>query len=199
MKKTRYLLLTAFLLASLFITASPARPAYAATLTVTNNNDSGTGSLRQAIADSNPGDTIDFDDDLSGDTITLDSQLTIDKHLTIDATSLASNVIISGNDNVRVFYVNAGVTAELKGLEIVHGQADNGGGIYNGGELTVTDSTFFDNSATYYGGGMLNEYSNPTLTNVTFSGNLANLQGGGMLNNSSSCLLYTSPSPRDRS
>src|SRR5262245_28284668 len=32
----------------------------AATITVTNTNDSGAGSLRQAIADANDGDTIDF-------------------------------------------------------------------------------------------------------------------------------------------
>src|SRR3954447_17304204 len=35
-------------------------PAYAATITVTNTNDSGPGSLRQAIIDSNAGDTITF-------------------------------------------------------------------------------------------------------------------------------------------
>src|SRR3954463_15224466 len=34
--------------------------AHAATITVINTNDSGPGSLRQAIIDSNPGDTITF-------------------------------------------------------------------------------------------------------------------------------------------
>ena len=37
-----------------------AAPAFAVTLTVSNTNDSGAGSLRQAIADAAPGDTIDF-------------------------------------------------------------------------------------------------------------------------------------------
>jgi hypothetical protein len=50
------------------------------TLTVTNANDSGAGSLRQAIADAGPGDTILFD---SGFTIRLASPLSIDKDLTI--------------------------------------------------------------------------------------------------------------------
>ena len=36
-----------------------------------------------------------------------------------------------------------------------------GGGVYNGGTLTVTDSTVSDNTATYYGGGIFN---NGTLT-----------------------------------
>ena len=58
--------------------------AQAATLTVINTNDSGSGSLRQAIAAAAPGDTINFS--LSGCpcTITLISgELVIDKSLTI--------------------------------------------------------------------------------------------------------------------
>src|ERR1051325_11414738 len=38
---------------------------------VTNTNDSGPGSLRQAIADANSGDTIQFDPALIGQTINL--------------------------------------------------------------------------------------------------------------------------------
>jgi hypothetical protein len=37
-----------------------AMQAYAATITVTNTNDSGGGSLRQALADANDGDAISF-------------------------------------------------------------------------------------------------------------------------------------------
>ena len=37
-----------------------AMPADAATITVTNTNDSGLGSLRQALHDANDGDTITF-------------------------------------------------------------------------------------------------------------------------------------------
>ena len=49
---------------------------------VTNTNDNGPGSLRQAIADASPGDTIDLSG-LTG-TISLTSgQLAIDKSLTI--------------------------------------------------------------------------------------------------------------------
>ena len=58
--------------------------ASAATITVTNTNDSGIGSLRQAISDSSPGDTIDFDSSLNGLTITLTTgELLIDKDLSI--------------------------------------------------------------------------------------------------------------------
>jgi hypothetical protein len=47
--------------------------AHANTITVTNTNDSGPGSLRQALAEANDGDTIDFDPSLNGQTITLTS------------------------------------------------------------------------------------------------------------------------------
>ena len=43
------------------------------TLVVTNNDDSGPGSLRQAIADAGSGDTITFAHSLRGQTITLSS------------------------------------------------------------------------------------------------------------------------------
>ena len=40
--------------------ASVSRAAPAATITVTSLNDSGPGTLRQAISNASPGDTIDF-------------------------------------------------------------------------------------------------------------------------------------------
>ena len=53
-------------------------------ITVNNTNDSGPGSLRQALADANDGDTINFDVSLKGQTIALTSgELVIDKSLTI--------------------------------------------------------------------------------------------------------------------
>jgi hypothetical protein len=45
--------------------------AYAAIITVTNTGDSSIGSLRQALADANDGDTINFDPALNGQTIKL--------------------------------------------------------------------------------------------------------------------------------
>jgi hypothetical protein len=47
------------------------------TLTVTNNLDSGSGSLRADIAAAQSGDTINFDPSLNGQTITLNSELFI--------------------------------------------------------------------------------------------------------------------------
>src|SRR5213079_2799888 len=52
----------------------------AATITVTNTNDSVAGSLRQALADAVDGDTINFDSSLNGQRITLTTgELLVDK------------------------------------------------------------------------------------------------------------------------
>src|SRR5581483_10746624 len=53
----------------------------AATITVTNTNDSGAGSLRQAIADAMPGDTINFS--VTGAITLTSGALGITKNLTI--------------------------------------------------------------------------------------------------------------------
>jgi len=63
--------------------AIPVRPALAATLMVTTTSDSGPGSLRQVIAEATSGSAIAFDPSLAGQTITLASDLIIDKDFSI--------------------------------------------------------------------------------------------------------------------
>src|SRR4051794_33323571 len=73
------------------------------TLTVTNNLDSGAGSLRAEIARANSKDTIVFAPALAGKTITLTSgELDITRSLTIRGPG-AGNLSISGGDAWRVF------------------------------------------------------------------------------------------------
>ena len=149
-------------------------------ITVANADDSGPGSLRQAIADVCAGGTITFDDDY---TITLASELVIAKDVTIDG--VGHDVIVSGNNAVRVFYVNEGVTFNLQNLVVANGNAaTNGGGIYNNrGTLNITNATFSSNAAAIDGGGMYNEEGDSALTNVTFTGNSsAEGSGGGIVN-----------------
>ena len=113
------------------------------TLTVMNNNDSGSGSLRATIAAAASGDTINFSSKLKGETITLTSgELTVGVNLTIDGPG-ANQLAISGDDASRVFEIAAGLNVTISGLTITHGYAlDQGGGILNdGSNLTLSGDT----------------------------------------------------------
>jgi hypothetical protein len=162
--------------------------AQAATISVTNTNDSGAGSLRQALADAVDGDTINFDSSLNGQTITLTSgELLVNKSVTIDGPG-AAILAVNGNAISRVFHVGAGMTVTISGLSIVNGYSEVGGGaIYNErSTLTVTDCIIAGNFAGV-AGGIWNDSSfggSATLTvnNSTFSGNSVWFLGGGILN-----------------
>src|SRR3954462_5945372 len=73
------------------------------TITVTNTNDSGPGSLRQALADANGGDTIDATG-VSGAIILTSDQLLVDKSITILGPG-ADNLAVDGNAKSRVLYI----------------------------------------------------------------------------------------------
>jgi hypothetical protein len=175
------LLLTLALLP--LLTATPAR---AAGFTVTNTNDSGPGTLRQAILDANTiagADTITFS--VSG-TITLASTLpAIGDELTIDGTG--QSITISGNNAVQVMVANSGTTLNLNTLTIANGLCSNcpGGGIYTfDGTINVNHSIFSGNRAACdagcgtSGGAIANLDGVVNVNNSTFSGNSTHTGGG---------------------
>src|SRR6266849_5575211 len=86
--------------------------ASADTITVVNTNDSGPGSLRQALADANDGDTINFDSSLTG-TITLTSgELLVNDSITISGPG-ANTLAVNGNAASRVFHIASGKTVTI--------------------------------------------------------------------------------------
>ena len=98
---------------------------------VVNTNDSGAGSLRNAIDNSPAGSDIFFGIPLfdSPQTITLTSgELAINKNLNIFGKG-ADKLIISGNDTYRVFNIGSNFNVHLSGLTIINGNAGEGGGI----------------------------------------------------------------------
>ena len=153
------------------------------TLTVTNNLDSGAGSLRADIAAAHNGDTIVFAPSLDGQTITLTSgELLIRKNLTIAGPG-AGELTVSGNNASRVFEVTKTPNSvTLSGLTISNGvangvgQLSGGGGILNHGTLTVSGGTLSGNSAAQ-GGGIFND-GTLTVSNSTLTGNSASYGGG---------------------
>ncbi len=169
------------------------------TWTVNSLGDSGTGTgtsgdLRYVItqADQTQGDNaINFA--VTG-TITLNSALP-DLSNTTGVTDIegpgASSLTVarssaSGTPDFSVFTVDSSVTANLTGLTISGGLSASGGGIYNEGTLTVTNSTIDNNSAysNEYGMGGGGIYNNGTLmvTNSTVDNNSSGF-GGGIYNN----------------
>src|SRR5207247_915857 len=121
------------------------------------------GSLRAAIAAAASGDTINFSLTTPA-TITLSTALTIDstsnKSLTISGPG-AAGLTISGADSVPVFVIQpligggGQITVTMSGLSIQHGSSLLGGGIYNGGTLTLVDCSVAHNTVgTQFGGGI---------------------------------------------
>ncbi|MHC5856139.1 Calx-beta domain-containing protein [Nostoc sp.] len=159
------------------------------TYIVTNTNDSGAGSLRQAIINANndPGiETILFDTtgifgDATPDTITLTSgELNITEGVIIQGTG-ANKLTISGNNTSRVF--NATASLSIDGLKITGGNGANGGGIYSTSSVIVSNSTFSGNTASTSGGGIYSS-SSVTVSDSSIFGNTASSNGGGIYSSS---------------
>ena len=163
--------------------ASPGA-ASGATLTVTTTTDGGAGSLRQAIADAAPGDTIDFP--AGTYTLTTGAELVIDKNLTLNGAGAGSTIIEAATSSAaatsRIFNITGGAVA-IADVTVRNGRitAGLGGGINNLGTLTVTNSIVSGNTAG--GGGGIINLGTLTLTNSRVSGNTASDgDGGGIYN-----------------
>ncbi len=171
------------MLAGLCITLGlSARPAHAATdITVSTCDESHLdAAISQANSD-NANDSITFS--CSGD-IKLTSTLRISGSMTVDGSG--QNVTLDGQNEVQVLSVNSGVSIILNALTIAHGSTDGfGGGLSNnGGTVTITNSTFANNSASPssgigFGGGLDNYNGMVTITNSTFANNSATSTVGG--------------------
>ena len=180
MRRTLYFVIIGVLLLCVFVTA-----AHAATITITNTNDSGPGSLRQALRVANDGDTINFA--ITG-TITLTSGgLPINKNITISGPG-PDQLSVDGNQALLVSGVFPGKAATISGLTVRNAQygiwnfgtlatsdcvitANSYGGIYNVGILTASDCVISDNS----GYGLYNDHAILSVSDCVIN---ANSNGG---------------------
>ncbi len=159
-----------------------------ATFTVTNTNDSGAGSLREAIAQANTqtgADTIVFDPSIftTTQTIRLNSQLIVDDSVSIQGTGLnlvkisgdANNNGINDNGDVRLFFVNQG-TVSFSNLTLHGGRGNAGNGAAGGGGGLGAGGALFIN------GNGTSLPAQVTINNVTFTQNQAVGGNGGASN-----------------
>src|SRR5215467_13738904 len=130
---------------SLACTASIA--VQATILTVTNTNDNGPGSLREALVHTNVGDTIDATG-IHG-VITLTSgELLVNNSVTIKGTG-ADLLVVNGSGESTIFRVMSTGPVTISGLTISNAHGQFGGGVFNGGvgTLTVINSALSGNTA----------------------------------------------------
>ena len=162
------------------ITAKGNRPANV--ITVTNGNDSGPDSLRQALADANDGDTINFDASV-GTVMLTTAELAIDKSLTLSGAPQMVTVERASQTDFRIFHVMPGHSVEINGLTITGGSlVGNGGGILSGAILTISNCAISGNSITrvdsveYSGAGIYN-VGTMTIVNSTVNNNQGLVMG----------------------
>ena len=154
-------------------------PAHGSTLLVSNTNDNGPGSLRQALADASDGDMIDATGVAGVITLTT-GELLVDKSVAINGAG-ADVLAVDGNITSRIFQIGSGKTVTISGLTIRNGQGNFGGGIFNGdtATLTIINSTLSGNTGGF-GGGIFNS-GTLTIVSSTVSGNTAS-EGAGIYN-----------------
>src|SRR6266478_1471264 len=162
----------------------------AATIIVTNTADSGSGSLRSALASAGNGDTIDATG-VSGTMLLTSGQLVVSKSVTIlgpEPGSLAVNGNYPATTN-RVFHITSDLVVTISGLTITGGSAPGpapnnyGGGIYHEGRsgnstMTLANCTVISNRASSVAAGIYNDHATMTVTNCTISGNSGRSVGG---------------------
>ncbi|RYF39585.1 MAG: hypothetical protein EOO38_23100, partial [Cytophagaceae bacterium] len=171
-----------------------ALPSRAATFTVSNLNDNGAGSLRQAITDANSAsgsDVVTFAPNLAG-TIPLALVLGISDSVRIEGPG-ADKLILKGNSQYQSLSFSSG-TSFLSGVTVADASPyaySSGAGISNaaGSDLTLSNCQFRNNTSRNgrYGiagvGGAVSNNGTMTIDGCTFENNTASSGRGGAVNN----------------
>ncbi len=163
--------------------------AQADTFTVTNLDDAGAGSLRDAVEDANLADGADviaFQSGLSGEITLTTGQIEIQDALDIQGPG-ADVIEVNGNDSDRIFYVEPTVNGaayddvRIAGLTLSEGSTPDGGGaVYSDvATLTLEDLVVSDNHADDFGGALYTDRGKLSIIGSSFTGNIADTGAGG--------------------
>jgi parallel beta-helix repeat protein len=169
----------------------------AATFSVTNVNDAGAGSLRQAVLDANAatGDDI-ITIGVTGSIVLTSGEIDITDGVTITGPG-ASALTVSGNDASRIFKINiATSTVSISGMTLTHGFTTDGGGalyIIGDGSIALTGVNITNSNSSNDGGGVYVDCDTcaVTISNATISGNTTSGNGGGIGTENGTSLLVT--------
>lgn len=154
-------------------------------------DDGSDGTLRQEILDTPPGGTITFAPTVTN--IVLNSELTIDKTLTIRGN--LGNTTVDANNNSRIFNVT-NATLTLEDMDLENGVAADGGAITTTDATLMLTNTNISNStangASGSGGAILVGPNSQLVANGgSFTGNVANRAGGAIEVNSTLATVLT--------
>jgi Ca2+-binding RTX toxin-like protein len=162
--------------------------AQAADFTVSNLNDAGPGSLRQAVLDANtnPGsDRVLFQSGLTGQITLNTGELQITDGVEVVGPG-PDKLTVSANNLSRIFNVNPTFASSfppvsISGLKMTGGNSGDGGAIgskYT--DLTVANAVISDNISSSFGGGIATIAGKLTVRSSTINGNTSNSGGGGI-------------------
>ena len=143
------------------------------TYTVTNNNDSGIGSLRWAISQANDAsglDTIEFTPEVSY--ITINSAILISDSVSI----IGNKATVAQTGNHRIFNISDGsdelIDVTISNLTLTGGRpTQSGGAILTRENLSLSDTTIVDNVTTNQGGAIYSLGGNLAIINSTLKEN----------------------------
>jgi N-acetylneuraminic acid mutarotase len=161
---------------------TPSPSATPVVITVTNTNDSGPGSLRQALADANDGDTIGFA--VTGTIGLTSGELLVSHSITISGPG-SENLAVNGNAKITVFHIAPGETVTISGLTITNGHAsDSGAGIYNDHAVLILSNCVITGNlaAGNMGGGIHNDGKNIGHATLQINNSLITNNSGGIYN-----------------
>ena len=164
------------------------------TITVTTKEDSGPGSLREAMREAHQSrqplkivfGTADgpFNTpqviELSAPLPEITGTIEIDGFIS-GLLWKSYGVTISGAEKYRILEVSHGGNLTVKGITLIDGRAESGAGILNQGRLVVEGVTLLNNQAEDAGGAVTNQGGTAFLINSTAMNNRA-LRGGAVAN-----------------
>ena len=168
-------------------------------------------------------DVIEFAEGVEGTVLLEDGQLVIGGQLRIEGPG-PDRLTFDAQGLDRVFFIRQDACVRLSGITVRNGNASGGAGIYSAGSLeiadsvisrntsesggggilsygfanlTVADSTFYENVAAGSGGAVCMYYGNLTMANSTLAANQAGGAGGAVFNSDATVTLTNSTCARN--